>query len=239
MACFRPERSDRGYATPAALVLSLALALVCAALVQRSVGLLVLARSDLDRTAVEYSLNGAQLEAAASVVRAGVPGPFHWTSSTDLGFIDIRAEREADKLSLASAAALPSSALARFGVADPADLRTRLQSAATIPVVDISGLDSAALWRVCAARAMSSFGQQSAFAYVADVEPTLGDHPALWRVGETWRIRVTTAAGWRDDRIVRFTGDARNPAAVVLRTFAKGEGEGGRCEDILQAIGVS
>ena len=200
----------------------------------------MLSKADLEQSRVEYALDGAQLAAAATIVRAGVAGPFHWTSSTDQGFVDIRAEREADKLSLASAAGLPPAVFARFGVADPAGLQARLQAAAGAPVADVAGLDNAALWRVCAGRAMSSFGQQTGYTYVEDIEPAVGDHPALWRVGETWRVRVTTATGWHDDRIVRFTGDARSdPAAIVLRTFARGESEGGRCEEILQAMGAT
>ncbi len=238
VACSPPSTSEAGFATPAALVLSLALALVGTAMVGRSVSLLVLAKSDLQRTRLEYAMNGAQLEAAATVVRAGLPGPFHWTSSTDLGWVDIRAEREADKLSLAKVATLAPQMLMRFGVSDPAALQARLTVAASDDVVDVSGLDSARLWRACAVRFASTFGQKDAYAYAPDAQPLAGDRLPLWRVSETWRIRVTTAAGWRDDRIVRFTGSAEQPAAIILRTISKGEGEGGRCESILQALSV-
>jgi hypothetical protein len=221
-------------------VLCLGLSLVATATISRSVSLLVLSKADLERTRGDYALQGAQLQAAATVVRAGIAGPFHWTSSTDLGFVDVRAEREADKMSLTAAAGLPDQALAQFGVVDAAALRTRLVAAEELDVVDVSSLDAAALWRLCAPRAVSGMGQADAYAYAPDTDPTaLGERPPHWRVGEVWRIRVSTPEGWRDERIVRFTGNAQLPAATILRTVARGDGEGGRCEGILQSIGAA
>jgi hypothetical protein len=235
VACFPPS-AEAGYATPAAMVFSLALALAASALVARSVTLLRLTKSDLERTDTEYALSGAQLQSAAAIVRTGQPGPFHWVSSTDLGSVDILVERESNKLSLKSAAGLAPEVLARFGVADAPALQARLAAAADQPdAVDVAALDVAPQWRVCAPRLVSTFGEQDRFAFVADAEPVVGDKPAWWRIGEVWRIRTTTAAGWRDDRIVRFTGDASHPVAIVARWFARREGDGGGCEEILQA----
>jgi len=235
MASCRPNLDD-GYATPAAMVFGLALAMAASAMVTRSVSLLQLAKGDLSRTQVEYALSGAQLQSAATIVRTGQDGPFHWTSSTDLGFVDIVVERETDKLGLNAASGLSPGLLARFGVADAGALQTRLAAAATTAdAVDVAGLDAAPLWRVCGARLVSSFGEQIRYAYVPDAAPVAGAKPAWWRIGEVWRIRVATAAGWRDDRIVRFTGNASHPIAVVARWFSRGEGDGGRCEDLLQA----
>lgn len=234
-----PSTNDAGFATPAALLLSLALALVGTAMIGRSVGLLKLTKADLDRTETDYALAGAQLEAAATVVRAGVPGPFHWTSSTDQGWVDIRAEREADKLSLATASTLAPAVLASFGATDPVAIQAKLAAAATADVADVSTMDRSSLWQACAARLMSSFGQSAGYTFVPDVQPAIGDKPPQWHVGETWRIRVTTSTGWRDDRLVRFTGNSNEPAATILRTVSKGDGEGGRCESLLQAVGAA
>jgi hypothetical protein len=220
-------------------VLSLGLALVGAAMVGKSIGLLTLTKSDLELRRLDYDLAGAQLVAAATVVRAGVAGPFHWVSTTDLGWIDVRAEQESSKLSLVAAAALPDSALAQFAVADGTALRSRLSAAAGADPVDIGSLDSAPLWRACAGRLVSSFGEQTSFTFTPDQDPPAGDRTPLWRVAQVWRIRITTAAGWRDDRLVRFTGNAQQPAATIIRTIAKGEGEGGRCESILQALSAN
>jgi hypothetical protein len=207
--------------------------------VGRSVSALNLARTDLDRLQSDYSTTGAQLQAIAAVVRTGQTGPFHWTSATDAGFVDVLVEKEANKLTLQAASQLSPDALGRFGVTDAADLQGRLAAAAGgADVVDVAGLDAAPLWRLCAARLVSTFGQQDAFIWQADATPDVGTKPAWWRVAEVWRVRVTTAAGWRDDRIVRFTGDASHPAAVVARSVSRGEGDGGRCDDVLKSIGA-
>ena len=237
MASCPHSPDDAGYATPAALVLSLAVALMASALVSRGVLLLRMTRADLDKVQVEYAMSGAQLEATASVVRSGVSGPFHWTASTDQGAVEVVAEREADKLSLEAAAGLDPAIFERFGVHDTEGLRTRLAEAAqSNGFVDVETLDAAVLWRTCAARLASPYGVKTDYAYTPAVEPANVGKPALWRVGEEWRIKVTTATGWRDDRIVRFTGDARHPAAVVMRKVSRGDGEGGRCTELLQVV---
>ena len=238
MACCRSAPDDAGYATPAALVFSLALALVGAAMVGRSVMALRLSRADFERTRAEYDMAGAQLAAAAAVVRSNVTGPYHWTFTTDGGWIDAIAEREADKLSLSAASVIADATLADFGVKDPAALKSRLADAQASngQVVNLASLDDADLWRACAATMASPFGEQTTFTYQAPSEPGPGPKPASWRIGETWRIRVTTTAGWRDDRIVRFTGDARHPVAVVVRRVSRGEGDGGRCKDLFERL---
>jgi hypothetical protein len=238
--CRRTIDPEGGYATPAALVLSVAIAMVASATLARSISLLQLAKSDLGRTETEYALSGMQLQAAAAVIRTGQIGPFHWGAGVDLGFVDLLVEKEADKLTLAAAAGLPPDALARFGVVDAAKLQARLTAAARAPgVTDVGALDSAPLWRLCGGRLASTFGQQTAFVFHPDVEPQAGTKPAWWRIGEVWRVVVSTPTGWRDDRIVRFTGNASHPAAVVARWFSRGEGDGGRCEPILQAVGAA
>jgi hypothetical protein len=205
--------------------------------VARSTGLLQLARSDLQRTEVEYALAGAQLEAAATVVRSGQMGPFHWASSTDLGFVDIVAEPESPKLTLAAAATLPRAALEAFGAADAEALQSRLAaSAGNANPVNVTELDPSPLWRACGPRLVSPFGGRTAYQFVPDQQPEPGKKTAWWRVSEVWRIRVATAAGWRDDRIVRFTGDAKHPAATVARWLSRGEGDGGRCEGLLKSV---
>lgn len=238
-SCLR-RSDDAGYATPAALVLCLALAMMAGATVTRSVVLLRQSRAQFDRTQTEYALAGAQLEAVASVVRSGVPGPFRWTASTDQGAVEVLAEREADKLTLEAASQLDNTVLARFGVQNPGALRAQLTAVAAegARVPDVGAFDGAELWRICAARLISGFGRKAAFQYVAESEPANTSKTPLWRVGEEWRIRAMSTTGWRDDRIVRFTGDERHPVATVVRRVSRGDGEGGRCVELLQAAGA-
>lgn len=241
MECCRSSLHDGGYATPAALVVCLALSLVGIAMVVRSVAVLRLARSDLEITQVTYALAGAQLEAAAAVVRTSKRGPYHWTFTTDLGWVEAWAEPERDKLSLAAAAELGDEVLSAFGVKDPAQLRAKLKAAdggQGVTPADVSELDEAPAWRKCAPSLVSPYGEAKTPALAAYATPSTGPgpEPQSWRIGEPWRVAVTTAAGWRDDRIVRFTGDASRPAAVVARRFKRESVDGGQCESLLQSV---
>ncbi len=222
------------------MVFSLALALVGVAMVGRSLALMRLVRADLARTQAEYALDGAHLAAAAAIVRSTRPGPYRWTLPTEDGWTEITAAAEADKLSLDAASRLEDQAFAALGVTDPEVLRGKLTAASGQPgYPDIRPLEAGRLWRTCAPEFASAYGRQASFTYAAPVEPGLGSKPASWHIGEAWRITITTSAGWRDARIVRFTGDARHPAATVLRWLSRGGGVGGQCETVLKAVSAA
>jgi hypothetical protein len=200
---------DAGYATPVALVFALCVSVLSIAIVGRSLMLLRVARADLERTQVAYGLDGAQLLAAASVIRSGEGGPYRWALSIDLGWTQVVAEPEDDKLSLEAAGALPDDALRAFGVTDIAEFRARLQAGATHDLVDIEALDRAPLWRACSASLISSFGLRSRFVWRSPQEPRRAhDQPA------------------------------RHPVAVVARRLSRGKGGHERCDDILRRIAV-
>lgn len=235
MACCPSHEREAGYATPAALVMALSLSLVAVAMVGRSVMMLRQARSDLQRAGAEYILDGAHLSAAATVVRAGEGGPYRWALSTDAGFAEATAESEVDKVSPAAAGAWSEAAFTDLGVADATALKTRLATVGDQPFADIGALDSAPLWRECAASLISSLGQRNDARPAAPAEPRPQPETPDWRVGQVWRVRITLASGWRDDRLVRFTGDARRPVAVVRRRLSRTDGGQGRCDVVLHA----
>jgi len=238
VGCSRPSSRNSGYATPAALVFALAIALIAAALVGRSVAALRLARADMARTQVDYGLDGAHFAAAATIVRSLDEGPFGWSISTDVGWVEVIAESETGKLGVKAASQLPDGVVAAFGVADPAALKAKMaQIDAQDLTAEVAELDPAPLWRACAPRMISAFGTAKAFTYAAPGEPRAERDLPNWRVGEVWRVRGTTATGWRDDRIVRFTGDARHPAATVARRMARSHVGEGTCAEILSAAG--
>jgi hypothetical protein len=219
------------------MVLALALSLVAASLVGRSVGLIRLSRADLKLMQIEDVLSGAQLAAAAAVVRTQQPAPFSWAILTEIGPVDARAEPDKDKLTLAAGAALDDSVFEQLGVSSPAAVRAGLAAAAQSgAMIDVADLDPSALWRACGPRIISAYGAQQTLTYGTAVEPVPGPGPLpqSWRVGEVWRISVTTRDGWRDERWVRFTGDATRPAATVERRIIHGEGDRGRCDSIFQ-----
>jgi hypothetical protein len=223
VACCPPATRDAGYATPAALVFSLALALLGSALTLQSVHQLWLCKAELVRSQQEFVLDGAHLQAVATIVRSGAPGPFAWAISTDSGWVQVWAEPEIDKLSPAAAAQLDPAVFAAFGVAQPQALAARLTGADVASgAVAVAELDPAPLWRACGPSLVSPLGQASTFAYVTHPAPPETPGTPLWHIGEAWRVNITTETGWRDDRIVRFTGDARHPSAVVLRRLTRG-----------------
>lgn len=235
MACF-PPTDDQGYATPAAMVLALGLAMAGAGMGARSVHLLALNRTELEHSRHEHALDGAHLLAAAAVIRSGGDAPFAWDMGSDVGWLRVVAEPEAAKLSFSRAAALDDETLAAFG-AEAAVVRARLTAmAAAETPADPSDFSAAPLWRECAGRLASRFGAAEAYAYVEPREPGVSEDGPHWHVGEAWRIRVTSLSGWRDDRVVRFTGDARRPAATVTRRFYRGARDHIQCADRLKAL---
>jgi hypothetical protein len=238
VACCRAN-PDAGYATPAALALSLTFGLIATAFLTQSMTNLSVARGDLVRTQTEYALDGAVLAAAADIVRSTTPPPYHWSLSTDAGLADVVAEPEKAKLSFAAASQLDDAMLADLGVNDPDALRGSLSMAAGAAPDDAGQFDAAELWRRCARRLITGFGGQSAYTYVAPNAPGLGEKLASWHIGEVWRLRITTTTGWRDERIVRFTGDAGHPVATVTRKLSRDHGDGGQCDTPLQAISAA
>jgi hypothetical protein len=227
---------EHGYATPMALVLSVGLALIVSALVARNVEMLYLSKADLERDRQEFGLDGAHFIAASTIVRHGEPGPFRWTVTTDVGHAEVIAEFEADKIAL-SAAHQADDEFEYLHVADAVALKARLTAAGeAAPIASIASLDASPLWQKCADSVFSAYGDKTHLAAVAYHSPgTVASEPA-WHIGEAWRVRITTSAGWRDERIVRFTGDPQHPAATVHRDFGRVTGGGDQCEEILMSL---
>lgn len=237
MASSPPAAKNGGFATPAALVLSLCCALICAAFVARGVMNLRLSQAQLIRNQQALALDGAALWAETTIIRNGDSGPFRWSLTLEGVETEILAEPEAHKVGMAAAANLPNAIFMALGVNDIAALRDRL-SGSVLPVdgPGVAGLDVAPNWAGCAPSAVSAFGKLEHLAYRPPSAPDAVVDPPAWRIGEVWRLRITTSAGWRDDRIVRFTGDPQHPAAVVSRAFTRVGSGGGKCDDLLAAI---
>jgi hypothetical protein len=140
------------------------------------------------------------------------------------------AEPEAVKLGLGEAASLSDEDLHAWQVAAPAALRARLavlagetdQTANLIAVADPS-----ATWRMCARSAISPYG--TAKTLPAAVYGSLTPGVGAGRVGQLWRIRVASAGGWVEDRIVRFTGSTERPVSVASDWFGRGSQMGAAC----------
>ena len=226
---------DEGYATAAALAVSLAMAIVAAALVMRGVAALKLARADFRRSQAEYALSGAQALAVTHLFKSSGSGRLAWrTGGLDIGNVILLAEAEAPKLRLAAASQLDDKALSALGAADPGQARLRLAGleAATATPDQVEAADAGGDWRICAASAISPWGMAEAVRLGPVREPD--QDPGGGRAGQVWRIRAATEDGWTDERIVRLVGRAESPSAMIWRRFGRGEGRGVTCDKTIE-----
>ncbi|WP_165189871.1 hypothetical protein [Caulobacter soli] len=236
MACCRAEdQGDGGYATAAALAVSLAIAILAAALVMRGVAALKLARADYRRSQAEYALSGAQMLAATKLLNGSGPGRLAWSvGGLDVREVSLLAEAEAPKLRLALASDLDDKTLIGLGAVDPGGARQRLAGleAKTAAPDQIQAADDGRGWRACAASAISPWGAAKVVSLGGTRQPV--EEPGGARAGQVWRIRASTEDGWMDERIVRLIGRAEKPSAVIWRRFGRGVGKGVTCDKTIE-----
>ncbi|WP_312165809.1 hypothetical protein [Phenylobacterium sp.] len=213
-----------GYATPAAAVISLALALVVGAGMARALAELRITRAELSRTQEEYKLAAAHNGAMLMIATSARPPPYRWTIATLGAAVDILAEPEHTKLGLGAVSDLSDEELTRFGV-DPIQLRSRLAGMSLVTGdVWVSDADAGATWRACAPSVISPFGRAGALPAHVYSEPEGGKQDGFWRAGEVWRIRAVSPEGWADERIVRLTGNGLRPGAIIARRLSRAAG---------------
>ena len=236
MACCRTEdRADGGYATAAALAVSLAVAILSAALVMRGVAALKLARADFRRSQAEYALSGAQVLAVARLLDGSGPGRLAWSvGGLDPQDVSLLAEAETPKLRLTAAGNLDDKTLAALGADDPGEARLRLAGleATTATPDQIEAAADSGAWRACAASAISPWGRAETISLGATREPD--QEPGGARAGQVWRVRASTQDGWTDERIVRLIARAENPSAMIWRRFGRGAAKGVTCNTIIE-----
>ena len=212
----RKDTFEAGFATPAAVVISLALATVAVAVQVRAVAALHASQADYLQAAAETRLDGAQAMAVAALAGGQNDQAGRWRMTLDDIAITARAEPEAAKLPLSAAAALAPDVLAALGASRPTIVQAGLARIATSGDGDpeaLSRLDPDPRWKACGARVLSAYGQGLSLPGEA-LAPNLQAHG-----GEVWRVQVSDGWGWTDTRIVRFTGDVTSPARVIYRSF--------------------
>jgi hypothetical protein len=228
-ADLRGEPADGGYATAAAAMTALALSVTASAVMGAALTDLRQAKTALDRTRAEAALDGAQLAAVAAVLDSGASTRLRWYVETNRGPVEILAEPEAPKLALSAAAGLPDTELLALVGPSGASVQPRLRalSLSGASASELAKISPMPTWRACAASLISPFGR------AADLTLTKATAPApgrfSWRAGEVWRLRALAADGWADDRIVRLTGDAERPAAIIERVLVRGVKGGEPC----------
>ncbi|MBO9709872.1 MAG: hypothetical protein J7521_16850 [Caulobacter sp.] len=208
MASSRLPVDEAGYVSGAAMAVTLAVALVAAALTVRGTASLRAARADFGRAQVELALAGDQEKAAMALGRNERSG-------------SVLVELEGDKLS-AAVAADDLDLLRRLGAADPSRLSSWLRAAdRPRSPAEIAAADSGDVWKICGPRLVSFLGRAA----------TLGSSTPIDRplAGQVWRLTARGQGGWTDERVVRFTGQREQPVAVIWRRFYRVNEEGGTC----------
>jgi hypothetical protein len=229
------RRSEEdGYATPAAAIIATAMAAIAAAFVSMAASQARLARADYDRGEAESRLAGAHNVAVLTIATSLRAPPYRWSLTTLSQTFTVIAEPEFTKLGANAAAELDDQLLSQLGVMAPERLRQRLQAMRNGPTLSWTADASDALgWRDCGPSLISVYGGAVSQPHPIYVEPQSGNEDSRWRAGELWRISIADADGWRDERIVRFSGDGLNPAIVVGRRFTRGRKDTTPCNDII------
>lgn len=225
-----PAPEDSGFATPAAVVISLAVATIAIAVESRAMQEVHLAEADYARTAAELRLDGVQRLAVGALYGGeGLTLP-QATVELEGQAVTVRAEVDAAKLPLASAAALSGDTLAALGASQPAAVQQGLQRLAAAPSVapdEVADLDPSARWRRCALSWISPYGGA-----LTPAGPMPAASRAEAHVGEIWRVVATTSDGWTDDRSVRITGEEHVPSRTLDRSLYRQTPGARPCPDL-------
>ena len=229
-----PLTAESGFATPAAAVISLGLAVVASALTVLATTDLRRAKAEALKTRAEYQLDGVQQRASLIAITEPKATRLAWTISAPKGTADVLAEAEGVKLGLTDEHAPGADVLRRLGVQDPGALGQRLQTLSMQEALgpELEAADTAPQWRACARSLISAYGAANSPPKLQTTLPSQGE--VITRIGEIWRIRATMD-GWADDRIVRLTGDPARLAAVIERRFYRRSEGRDRCDTLFAA----
>lgn len=225
---------DGGYATPAAAVISLAIALVVTSVMARAMSELHLAKSDLSKTQADYALSAATQAALVAIVTSDQPPPYRWTQASLGKAYDMIAEPERAKVSPSVMADQSDEIFAALGVSESSGVRDRLRALVLgRQLIWIADQADTEVWRACASTFVSPYGAATVLQPVSYHQPNAGAVSPSLRAGEVWRIEARDPDGWQDERLVRFTGDGLNPAAVIDRRLSRVSKGGRNCENLL------
>lgn len=230
---------DAGYATPAAVVISFAIAMVVTSVTARAMSELKLAKADLARTQADYALSAAAQAALVAIATSDQAPPYRWTQASLGKAYDMIAEPERLKLSPSAMADQADETFAALGVSDPGPVRDRLR-ALTVGrhLAWMMDQADATTWKSCAATFVSSYGAATSLQIPSYRQPNAGAQSPHFRAGERWRLRARDPDGWQDERVVQLTGDGLNPAAVIDRRLSRTSKGDRKCEDLLGASSV-
>jgi hypothetical protein len=237
MACLSTDSGDSGFATPAAIMVSLVVGLGAATLVEASLAELKLARADFAKAQIEAALEGAQQLAAVSLLSGVDQGTVDMAQSVGGRQVQVLAEPEGLKASVAAVIGMNNDVFAPLGVGDPQALKDRLKTLTIAQAIgpELEQADAAPQWRACARLLISPFGLSEVLRSLPAASGSLD--VAAPTAGQIWRVRAQDPSGWVDDRVMRLTGDNVHPAATLGRRFWKQDREGSKCQTVFESAG--
>jgi hypothetical protein len=218
MACVMRSEGDDGYATAAAMMVALASSIAATAILAGAVAEQRAARAQLERTTISARMNGLQLLAAGRLNRNSAPGRLQWSGQELGSTFTVLAEPEADKAGIESLQSDPS-LMASLSPLDPAKAEAFLRGQALVDTPrPIAQADASPLWRACAPSLISYVGRSAPMPRPAP--GPLREDGLRPHAGEVWRVMVR-ADGWSDERLVRLTGNSREPGLTLNRTLGR------------------
>jgi len=218
------------------MLISLALAVGAVAVVSTSETELRSARADFERAEVASALAGGQEEAAVSIFSSAGGGALRWNEEAAGHKLEVLAEPEAMKTSVAAVISMEDRALTPLMLVDADQMRARLRvlSIAQAVGAPLEAADASPIWRVCARSLISPFGLTETLQPLP--QASLLSDASSGHVGEIWRVWVRDSSGWTDDRVVRLTGDNLHPAATLEREFSKRDRVDSRCNSYFSNV---
>lgn len=212
--------SDAGFLTPVFGVVAVALGLIALASMQLARGDGVAERRDFERLQERYRAEGAAVTAAWRILHDRDSSALRWEETIAGQRFTILAEPEMRKLSIGEASAPRGRVrLARLlgedvatQVAAGAERLSRPPSR-TPSRTQLLALSDSEAWRTCGLSTVSAYSRLTDSAIGLPRAPANdGFRP---RAGEVWRVVVSDPRQVIVDHLIRFTGDAHEPAAVI------------------------
>jgi hypothetical protein len=212
--------ADAGFLTPVFGVAAVALGLIALAGLQLARGDQGAERRRLERLQEHYRADGAAVRGAWRILHTEDAEALKWREDVAGQSFTVLAEPEMLKLSLAEANGARGRARLQAFLGDAEGARladavhglaTRAEPPSREQVVALG--EASATWRACGLTLVSAFSRLTDNV----IGPAHIPSPQSYRprAGEVWRLVVASDRRIVVDRLVRFTGDLRDPLAIL------------------------
>jgi len=214
--------ADAGFLTAVFGASALALSVIALASLQLARSDYIASRRNWERLNEHYRAESLATLTAWRLMHTDQLAALHWRERFGDGAADIVAEPEGRKLSLSAIDELRGRRrlVQIFGQETTDRVLPRLldlsRQARPPSRSEMLAADEAREWRACGLSVVSVHSQLTDDALVRTTPITTGTYGS--RAGEVWRIAVAVNGRLLLDELIRFTGDAGQPIAVIDQT---------------------